>query len=160
PHATAHRPGHSVPQPVSGDQPWTEERIRALGAVTDLVTAGQIFGLGRSFTYNLMRTGQFPVPVLRLGNRYRVPVGGILTTLGFTSANDLINGVIEALIVTTQSDAATRCTPAAPNRKHRDHHPHPTHAPGHPGPRHRPARRPRPRTDSRGGRVHRQTLQL
>jgi hypothetical protein len=30
---------------------WTEARIRALGAVTDLPTAGRIFGLGRSLAY-------------------------------------------------------------------------------------------------------------
>ncbi|GAA0476550.1 hypothetical protein Aca07nite_87130 [Actinoplanes capillaceus] len=91
PHTTPHSSGDSPSAPVSDGQAWTEERIRALGAVTDLVTAGQIFGLGRSFTYNLVRTGQFPAPVLRIGNRYRVPVGGILATLVFTSPNDLIN---------------------------------------------------------------------
>jgi hypothetical protein len=61
---------------------WTETRIRGLGAVTDLPTAGRIFGLGRSLAYELAKNDQFPAPVLRVGSRYRVPVAGILTALG------------------------------------------------------------------------------
>ena len=68
---------------------WTEARIRALGAVTDLPTAGRIFGLGRSLAYELAKNDDFPAPVLRVGSRYRVPVAGILTTLGITATGDL-----------------------------------------------------------------------
>jgi predicted DNA-binding transcriptional regulator AlpA len=60
---------------------WIEEDIRALGAVTDLPTAASIFGLGRSLAYELARTGDFPVPVIRVGSRYRVPVAAILAAL-------------------------------------------------------------------------------
>jgi hypothetical protein len=68
---------------------WTETRIRALGAVTDLPTAGRIFGLGRSLAYELAKNDQFPAPVLRVGTRYRVPVAGILTALGIPAVGDL-----------------------------------------------------------------------
>ena len=61
----------------SGGEVWTEERIRALGAVTDLPTAGRVFGLGRALAYELARTGDFPVPVIRVGARYKVPVAGV-----------------------------------------------------------------------------------
>ncbi|MEV0216901.1 hypothetical protein [Micromonospora sp. NPDC050695] len=72
---------------------WTEERIRALGAITDLPTAGRVFGLGRALSYDLARTGDFPVPVLRVGARYKVPVAGILTALGLPpSPGDLTPG--------------------------------------------------------------------
>jgi hypothetical protein len=65
-------------------QVWTEQRIRALGAVTDIPTAGQILGIGRGMSYQLARTHQFPVPLIPIGtNRYRVPVTGILAALGF-----------------------------------------------------------------------------
>jgi hypothetical protein len=57
-----------------GSAPW--------GAVIDLPTAGRIFGLGRSLTYDLARTGDFPCRVIRIGSRYRVPVAGILAALG------------------------------------------------------------------------------
>ena len=48
---------------------WTAQRIRGLGAVTDLQTAAAIFGLSRTTAYELARTDQFPVPVLRFGGR-------------------------------------------------------------------------------------------
>ncbi|MEV6520060.1 hypothetical protein AB0M37_30185 [Micromonospora chalcea] len=66
---------------------WTEQRIRALGALTDLPTAGRIFGLGRSLAYELARNGDFPVPVIRVGTRYRVPVAPILTALHLPAAS-------------------------------------------------------------------------
>ena len=68
---------------------WTEQRIRALGAVTDLPTAAGIFGLGRALAYELAKNDQFPVPVLRVGTRYRVPVAPILTALHLPADGDL-----------------------------------------------------------------------
>ncbi|MEV5691962.1 DNA-binding protein [Micromonospora globbae] len=77
----------------SGGEVWTEGRIRALGAITDLPTAGRVFGLGRALSYELARTGGFPVPVIRVGARYKVPVAGILTALGLQPpAGDLTPG--------------------------------------------------------------------
>lgn len=61
---------------------WTVDRIRALGAVTDVATAGAIFGMSRSSAYELARADRLPVPVLRVGSRYRVSVTAILTALG------------------------------------------------------------------------------
>ena len=60
---------------------WTEDRIRTLGAITDLPTAASIFGLSRTAAYDLVRQEQFPVPVIRIGARYRVPVAAILAVL-------------------------------------------------------------------------------
>ena len=84
-HDTAHTAAHAAhPAPARagrGDEPWTAERIRALGVVTDLPTAAQVFGLGRALAYQLARDGQFPVPVLKVGNRYRVAVAAILAAL-------------------------------------------------------------------------------
>jgi hypothetical protein len=71
------------------DGAWTEDRIRALGAVTDLPTAARIFGLGRSLAYDLARTDRFPAPVIRAGSRYRVPVAGILAALRLPVTRDL-----------------------------------------------------------------------
>ncbi|MEU4642268.1 DNA-binding protein [Micromonospora sp. NPDC023814] len=75
-------PTEAPSTPASGGGVWSEERIRALGAITDLPTAGRVFGLGRALSYELARTGGFPVPVIRVGARYKVPVAGILTALG------------------------------------------------------------------------------
>jgi hypothetical protein len=60
---------------------WSIEDIVALGATTDLVTAGEILGMGRTKSHQMARSGQFPVPVLRFGNRYVVPVQPILDML-------------------------------------------------------------------------------
>jgi hypothetical protein len=61
---------------------WTIEAIRALGATTDLPTAGAILGVGRTKAYEMAREGSFPVPVLRIGRRIVVPTPTILTLLG------------------------------------------------------------------------------
>ncbi|MEV4539817.1 helix-turn-helix domain-containing protein [Asanoa sp. NPDC049518] len=57
------------------------EAIRALGTVTTIPVAASIFGLSRSVAYDLVRTDQFPVPILRFGTRYRIPVAAILAAL-------------------------------------------------------------------------------
>ncbi|WP_239341588.1 hypothetical protein [Frankia sp. CiP3] len=61
---------------------WTADRVIALGSTTTLTTAGQILGIGRTKSYALARTGAFPVPVRRVGNRYIVPVVPLLDFLG------------------------------------------------------------------------------
>jgi hypothetical protein len=61
---------------------WTLEEVRALGVRTDLVTAASVLGIGRTSAHELARAGTFPVPVLRLGRRYVVPVAPLLRLLG------------------------------------------------------------------------------
>jgi hypothetical protein len=61
---------------------WTVERVKDLGLVTSLETAGQILGIGRSKAYELARNDEFPVRVMRVGRCYRVPVPAILQHLG------------------------------------------------------------------------------
>ena len=65
---------------------WSEDEVRALGVSTDLVTAGAVLGIGRTTAHALARAGRFPVPVLRVGRRYRVPVAPILQLLGLPAA--------------------------------------------------------------------------
>ncbi len=61
---------------------WTAEEIRALGVRTDLPTAGAVLAMGRTNAFELARQGRFPVPVLKIGTRYVVPVPGLLDLLG------------------------------------------------------------------------------
>lgn len=85
-------PTPATPTHPAGDgshDTWTAQRIRALGAVTDLSTAARIFGLSRSVAYDLAKRDRFPVPVLRFGTRYRVPVAAILDALHLPAADDL-----------------------------------------------------------------------
>jgi hypothetical protein len=74
----AHRPVRAAAAP---DQAWTLTEIRALGVTTDLITAGRILGVSRNSAYRLARRDAFPVPVIRVGTQYRVPVGGLLALL-------------------------------------------------------------------------------
>lgn len=61
---------------------WTAEEVAALPPVVDLVTAGAMLGIGRTLAHELARRGEFPVAVLRLGYRYRMPTAPLLTLLG------------------------------------------------------------------------------
>jgi predicted DNA-binding transcriptional regulator AlpA len=51
----------------------TASEIRALPAVVDVVTAGEILGVVRSVAYELVRTDQFPTPLLRGGRQIKIP---------------------------------------------------------------------------------------
>ena len=53
-----------------------------LPAVTDLATAARALGLSRNKAYQLAGAGQFPCPVFRAGNTWKVPTAGLLTLLG------------------------------------------------------------------------------
>ncbi len=71
----------TTPEPGPEQAGWTPQRIRDLGPVTDVPTAGAILGLSRSAAYDLAATGAFPVPVIRVGSRYRIPVPALLALL-------------------------------------------------------------------------------
>jgi hypothetical protein len=66
----------------SSNTVWTIEAVRGLGATIDIETAGAILGIGRSKSYELAKTGDFPVRVLRIGRRYLVPTPSLLALLG------------------------------------------------------------------------------
>jgi hypothetical protein len=63
-------------------QALTLTEIAALPAVTNLATAGQALGIGRTKAYELARAGQFPCPVIRAGRTWLVPTAGLLAVLG------------------------------------------------------------------------------
>jgi len=73
---------------VTRDIVWTADAIRALGPFTTLQTAAAIFGLSKTHAYDLAATGTFPVPVLKIGHRYRVPVAAILTAAHLTTPDE------------------------------------------------------------------------
>jgi predicted DNA-binding transcriptional regulator AlpA len=72
---------HPRPSRASQGPALTLDQVRALGTTTDLRTAGAIFGLSANTAYELVRRGQFPVPVIRAGRQYRVSVAAILAVL-------------------------------------------------------------------------------
>ena len=60
---------------------WTADAVRDLGLTTGIETAGEIIGIGRSKSYEMAKTGEFPVRVLRIGRRYIVPVTALTKLL-------------------------------------------------------------------------------
>lgn len=70
-------------------EPLTPEEVMALPTSVDVEVAGLAFGIARTKAYKMARLGEFPVPVLRLGHRYRVPTAPIKRLLGLDeSAHD------------------------------------------------------------------------
>ena len=54
----------------------------ALPAVVDVETAGRLLGVSRGAAYELVRTGRWPTPVLRLGRLIKIPTAPLLDLLG------------------------------------------------------------------------------
>ena len=59
-----------------------QEELRELPAVIDVPTAARLLGLGRAAAYELIRTGGWPTPILRLGKLIKIPTSPLLTLLG------------------------------------------------------------------------------
>ena len=73
------------PAEQSRRRTWTSDEVRALGMTTDLETAAEIIGIGRTLAYELAKNQGFPVRLLRLGRRVVVPVPDLLRYLGSPS---------------------------------------------------------------------------
>jgi excisionase family DNA binding protein len=64
------------------------EQLVALPAVVDVPTAASVLGLSRTTVYELIRIGDWPTPVLRLGKLIRLPTEPILELLGIQPATE------------------------------------------------------------------------
>lgn len=62
---------------------WTADDVHALGMTTDLETAAEIIGIGRTLAYELAKNGTFPVRLIRLGRRVVVPTADLTRLLGW-----------------------------------------------------------------------------
>jgi hypothetical protein len=60
--------------------------LLALPVSFDVVTAGRAHGMGRTKAHRLARTGEFPCPVRRVGEVYRVNRADLLRSLGIDPA--------------------------------------------------------------------------
>lgn len=60
----------------------TRDDLMALPVSVDIVIAGRALGVGRTLAYDMAKRGEFPVRVLKLGNRYRVARADLLRFLG------------------------------------------------------------------------------
>lgn len=67
---------------TSASLQMTEDQVRGLPAVVDVPTAAAVLGVGRTAAYELIRTGSWPTPVLRLGKLIRIPTAPLLELVG------------------------------------------------------------------------------
>jgi hypothetical protein len=67
---------------VRRSQGLTKAQLLALPAWVDIPTACQALGIGKTVGYELAQRGEFPVPVLKVGSRYRVPTSHLLSLAG------------------------------------------------------------------------------
>jgi predicted DNA-binding transcriptional regulator AlpA len=61
--------------------PMQTEDLRTLPSVVDLPTAAAALQIGRTAAYELVRTGRWPTPVIRLGHRIKIPTAALLELL-------------------------------------------------------------------------------
>ncbi|MEW2065742.1 helix-turn-helix domain-containing protein [Streptomyces sp. NPDC007346] len=66
--------------PAPGRLSFTE--MFDLPVAVDLRTAAKALGIGSTTAYRLIREGQFPCPVIRVGRRYRIPTTDLMRALG------------------------------------------------------------------------------
>jgi len=64
--------------------PLSREELLALPPVVNVETAAKALGCGRTLAYDLVRRGEFPCRVLRLGARWVVPTADLLRAIGVT----------------------------------------------------------------------------
>ncbi len=62
-----------------------EDDLRQLPVVVDLVTAAAVLGVGRTAAYEMVRSGCWPTPVLRLGKRICVPTAALRELLSLST---------------------------------------------------------------------------
>ena len=67
---------------TSSSLQMTVEQMRNLPPVVDVLTAAAVLGIGRTAAYELIRIGQWPTPILRLGRLIRVPSAPLLDLVG------------------------------------------------------------------------------
>lgn len=71
----------------------TRDQLLSLPVSVDLPIAAKAIGMGRTLAYDLAKRDEFPVRVLRLGNRYKVPRADLLRYLGEADVPD--GGAVE-----------------------------------------------------------------
>ncbi|KLL11839.1 MULTISPECIES: helix-turn-helix domain-containing protein [Protofrankia] len=71
---------------------WTTRQLRALPVIVDVETAASVLGMGLTKARALIRAGEFPVRVIKHGDRYVIPLRGLLALLGVEPADDTDTG--------------------------------------------------------------------
>lgn len=76
---------HGEHQPVHPRRPT--EAPTVLPPTLDVVTAARLLGIGRTLAYRLVRNGEWPTPVLKLGTAIRIPTQQLLQLISSAPAD-------------------------------------------------------------------------
>jgi excisionase family DNA binding protein len=66
--------------------------LAALPAVLNVEQAAEVLDLSRTAAYELIRSGEWPTPVFRLGRLIRIPTAPVLRLLGVEPDEDPSRG--------------------------------------------------------------------
>lgn len=91
---------------TGGEVTVTTEELTTLPVVVDLATAAEALGIGLSTAYELVRTDQWPTPILRLGRLIKIPTAALRCLL-LTADTPATPGAV----VVTGTHAAVREVP-------------------------------------------------
>ena len=72
-------------RPKQGARPlsrWTMPEVLALPPVMPLLTAGDVWDLSRTQTYEMRKQGKLPFECEKVGGEYKVTKGALLLSLG------------------------------------------------------------------------------
>jgi hypothetical protein len=63
----------------------TDDDLRRLPPLLTVPLAGRVLGIGRTVAYQLVRQGEWPTPVIRVGGQIRIPRAPLLTLIGVST---------------------------------------------------------------------------
>lgn len=64
----------------------TDDELRRLPPLLTVPEAGRVLGIGRTLAYQLVRRGEWPTPVIRVGAQIRIPRAPLLELIGISTA--------------------------------------------------------------------------
>lgn len=67
--------------------------VAELPPTVDLMTAAQMFGIGRTRAYEMAKADGFPCRVIKVGAIYRVPTADLLRVLGVFDQSEASGGL-------------------------------------------------------------------
>jgi len=73
----------------------SQDELLALPSIVNVETAARAVGCGRTLAYELVRSGEFPCRVLRIGRKWVVPTADLRRVLGVADALPSNNGADE-----------------------------------------------------------------
>ena len=89
----------------------TRAELAALPAVLDVPTAAKVLSVGRTAAYELIRSGEWPTPVFRLGKLIRIPTAPLLELIGLKGAGPSFDALLVPPAAATSSAGKTASRP-------------------------------------------------